>query len=731
MASTGILDILGADLTATLDHVLLGEGETLFVQGEASDALFLVKRGRLQAVVTQADGSAAAVGEIGPGEPVGEMQLFAGGRRTATVRALQETELLALPAALVERLAADFPDVFERLVQTVRQRLRRNHLIAHLPDFFGSLDEAALQDLEARIAWVQLRQGERLLRQGDPGEAMFIVVSGRLQVVLEQAGGAEAVLLEIGRGETVGEMALFTGERRAASVYALRDSVLVQVSQAAFDHILTRYPRVHRHVTRTVLRRLRRAALPRAPTRNVTNVAVVPLHPEAPLTAFTERLVQALSAFGACLHLSPTRLDGLLGRTGAAEAAEDDPDNLRLAAWLDEQERRHRFVVFEADAAPSPWTQRCLRQADRILLVAHAEADPTPGALEATLPGGPRPVGQVLVLVHPDGRRLPSGTHAWRAPRRLEAHRHLRWDTPADFARLARLLADRSVGLVLGGGGARGFAHLGVLRAFAEADVPVDVVGGTSMGAAIATQAALGWDYETMLRRTREALVEAKPFRAFTLSLFSLLRSKKFDAVTRMFLGDLLLEDFWTPCFVVSSCLSTAEVTVHEEGLAWKAVRASSAIPGVMEPVLDGARLYVDGALLNNLPVDLMRQRCSGQVVAVDVSDMEDLHVTAETAPSPWDFIKSRWMPSRDPIAFPTLPEVLVRATLLGSAEKARTARADADLYLRPPVERFGLLEFAAIEEIAEIGYRYARDELARWLARKPEDAAETGHASR
>ncbi|HKG93025.1 MAG TPA: cyclic nucleotide-binding and patatin-like phospholipase domain-containing protein [Gemmatimonadaceae bacterium] len=590
-------------------------------------------------------------------------------------------------------------------------------LLSGLHALFGPLEPETALAIARRAEWLALASGEVLFRQGEPGGSLYLVISGRLQVVHRDAGGGERVLGEVARGESVGEMAFFTGEARSATLAALRDSVLLRFSRDVFDDIVARHPQVTTSIVRLLIERMRRSMRPQTPGAAVANVAVVPTRPEFAAPELAIRLAAAMSAYGSTLHLTSGRVDDAVGAAGAAQATEQDEGGARLAAWLDAQEGEYQFVVYEADPGDTPWTRRCIRQADRILLVGAAGGDPAPGEVEEHVLLGrddgraTTTANRTLVLVHRGGARLPSGTARWLAARPVRDHQHLRWDVPADFERLARLVAGRSVGVVLGGGGARGFAHIGVIRALREAGVPIDLVGGTSMGGAIAAQCALGWDYDTMLEANARVWLELKPHYKVTVPVIAIVDNRKAMRCAELLYGDADVEDCWTSYFCVSSNLTTAQMVVHRAGALRWATMASASLPVFSPPIADGRHLLVDGALVNNLPVDVMREQMgAARVVAVEVSLEDDETFAVDRVPTPWEMLRSRVPPRRGraPLRFPGIMETLVRSTLLGSIRREAEMVQSADLCLRPPIERFGLLEFTAMREIARSGYEYA-----------------------
>ena len=423
---------------------------------------------------------------------------------------------------------------------------------------------------------------------------------------------------------------------------------------------------------------------------------------------------QGLERIGTTLHLSAPRVDALLNQPGIAAADREHAAGIRLTAWLDEQEARTQFLVYETDGTDSAWTHRCLRQADEILLVTEAGSDPSPRGLELKLLGadGISKARPTLVLLHPDGSRLPSGTSRWFAGRNIQSHFHIRLDGEGDFERMARCLAGVAIGVVFGGGGARGLAHIGVIRALREAGVPIDMIGGTSMGAVIAAGLGMGFDWKQSLEISRTGWLRHKPHKEYTLPFISIVRSRVLDRWAKEIYGETEIEDLWVNFFCVSCNLTKSEMTVFERGPLWKAVRASASLPGVFVPVLLDGNVFVDGAIVNNLPGDIMRKRSCGTVIVIDVGSVHSFAFELTEFPSPWQLLWSHVLPFAKAIDVPSIGAVLMRTTEVSSIQKTNEVKRDADLCLRPPIDAFGVLEFVKIDEIVDVGYRYAKERL-------------------
>ena len=605
---------------------------------------------------------------------------------------------------------------------------RRAELDAVLAGVFGDLDAAALAAISAKLHWTSLAGGATLFRQGDRGDDVFVVVNGRLRTVIDDPEGGERVLEEVGRGAAVGELALLTGETRAATVVAVRDSDLVRLPKSAFDALLERHPHAMMRIARAAAMRQRRSS--QQPSRGGSapgTFALVPASPGAPLAALARRLAASLGSAAEVAHVTAGDVDRALGRPGVAQSGDGDTGHDAVVAWLSAQERGHRHVVLEAEAGWTPWTRRCLRQADRVLLVVRAHDDPATGAIEAAMRAAAGTPRVELVLVHDDATARPSGTARWLAPRSVATHHHVRLGVDGDVARLARRVGGRATGLVLGGGGARGFAHIGMLRALAEDGIDIDLVGGTSIGALVAAAHAHGLSVGDMME-IAQSFASPRKLLDRTLPLASLMAARKVTAFYQHLFGDARIEDLWTPLFVVSSSLSRARAVVHRAGSVWHTVRASTAIPAIFPPLLDhDGDVLVDGGVMNNMPLDVMRDWCEGgTVIGVNPMPTDDKLKRYSFGPSltGWEALKGRFRWFGSTTRAPSILGSVMRATEINSANRMRLPafRGLADLLVEPGLGGYPILAFDQFAPIVDIGYRSAREALDAW--RTPPRAA-------
>ncbi len=580
---------------------------------------------------------------------------------------------------------------------------------------FRDLPPAALDEIAAYLEWRVVAAGATLCAQGEPGEFLLLVACGRLEAFRELPGGGERPLREVGPGETVGELAVFADRPRSATVRAVRDSVVALLSRKKVAALVERHPAVLRQATLLAVDWLEGKPAPAA-APGCTTIAVVPAAGLLPALSLTEGLAAMLSRLGPTRVVDARCVDAYCG-AGAANSPDGSRRHGLVTRWLAGEERAHRFLIYRADA-PDAWARRAARQADRILVVAAAGAAPELGPARAVLEHaarGARQGREELVLLHANGARARE-TARWLALYPFRAHHHVRRGAPEDVGRLVRRVSRGGVGLVLGGGGARGFAHIGVIRALEEAGVPVDRIGGASMGAVIAAQRAYGYSWREMVEVNRRGWIGMAPHKVYTMPLVSLLSRPRSLAMLEMMFGDVHIEDLPTSFFCVSTNLTRTEVVVFRQGLLRDALIASTAIPGITPPaVAAGGELLVDGGVLNNMPIDVMRRQGDGPIVASDVSAMLDLRADPAwaEAPTPWQLLAGRLRRGRSPRPFPNILNLVTRAAVLASNVHAREKRGEVDLYLDLPMASYGMFDVDRLDEIVEYGYRFAREALA------------------
>ncbi|KAJ1959940.1 phosphatidylcholine and lysophosphatidylcholine phospholipase [Dispira parvispora] len=672
-----------------LDWGQANPGQIVYREGAPADSIHVVLNGRLRAIRMKRKPTATSgfhiIREFGQGESIGEIEVLTDSVRYFTLHAIRDTEYVRLPKTLFYALAKRHPEVTFQISRVLA--MRANNVLEHqLRDNVQSLDTLS-------FAPGALHSGSRYDTPPPPSP--------------------------------LGSLANFP------------------ITGLGKNNV------------------------------NLRTIGILPVHRTVPVTDFAVRLHEALLAIGTTAALlNSTTVSSVLGKRSFSRMGK-----LKLMAWLAEQEQKYRLVLYVADSgASSSWTQQCIRQADCILLVGLGDGDPSIGEYERLLVSTKTTARKELILLH-EARHCASGTsQRWLKSRLwIHAHHHVQMpssrpilfnpsgvgglalypagvdirsalstikgrfkkyyskfipETPptpsaylghrSDFSRLARRLCGQSVGLVLGGGGARGIAHLGVIRALEEAGIPIDMVGGTSIGAFMGglyardsdSWAILGWARMFSGRMTsvwRQLL-------DITYPVTSYVTGHEFNRTIWKVFGDNQIEDMWLPYFCITANITHSREEVHQTGYLWRYVRASMSLSGFLPPLCDNGHMLLDGGYLDNLPVQVMKSMGADVIFAIDVAADDDTSpMDFGDAVSGWRVLWSRWNPfGRTKI--PNLAEIQSRLAYVSCVKLMEEAKQiPGCVYMKPPVQEFGVLQFGSFDDIFNAGYFYGKRCVETW----------------
>ena len=555
---------------------------------------------------------------------------------------------------------------------------------------------------------LRIPRGTVLVRQGDPANELYIVLAGRFVVTFE---GRPGIIAEIGPGEPIGELAFFGSGTRTATVTAARDSDVVMLTRDAYAEVMRQAPSILAGILSSVASRLA-AVTPASPAlrgRPARTVAILPIGAGGLLPpGFIERLTRALAPRSVFVVSRETL------------STVDTGDESALGDFLIAAEKSADVVLFALDQTDAETSRHCLHVADDLLLVA-----PVPGAHAPTVEISDiekeasalfTSEHRTLIVCRKSADIPISGTERWLAGRDLALHHHVALDSQADFNRVARFLTGSAVGLVLSGGGVLGCAHLGVAKAMRDAGLEVDFVGGTSVGAAMGAGLAAGLDPDEILDRTEETFLRNRALRRITVPIYSLLDHHAFDRALQRHYGDRQMEDLPLNSFAVSANLTNRRAHVHRTGLLWEAVRASTAIPGILPPfITKEGDVLVDGALVDNVPVGVMRNLKLGPNVVVLFKQIGDWRMTRGYAelPSRGALIRHLLLRRRT-MDYPTLVSIIMRGMFLTSENIQRMSHP-GDLFVTPGLATdVRLLDWRRGREVAATAYLQMQELLAK-----------------
>ncbi|KAI8635310.1 patatin-like phospholipase [Xylariaceae sp. FL1651] len=653
---TSLLPRLLLHIDFALEWVQVNAGEIIFNKDEESEAIYLVLNGRLRLIEDRRDGGMNVRAEFGQGDSVGELEVMTESSRTGTLHAIRDTELIKFPRTLFNSLAQEHPNITIKISKIIASRMRR---MVDDPSAFPVKDTTA--------------------------------------------------------GSSINKS---------------------------------------------------------SSTLNIRTVAILPVRAGVPVVEFGNRLMNALQQVGTLNGATSLNQSAILSHLG--KHAFNKMGKLKLAHYLADLEEKYGLVVYVADTSvTSPWTQTCITQADCILLVGLAEGSPEIGEYERFMLGMKSTARKTLVLLHADRYSTPGLTRSWLrnrvwingghyhmqmsfgtaavpvhppgharkggptlkervqilqaeiqryTTRKIRQRPYYSPDAPlkGDFQRLARRLCGKSIGLVLGGGGARGIAHVGVVRAIEEAGIPIDIVGGTSMGAFMGGLYARHADVVPMFGLAKKFSGRMSSIWRFALDLTypsaSYTTGHEFNRGIFKTFGKHQIEDFWLEFYCNTTNISKSRAEIHTSGYAWRYVRASMSLAGLLPPLCDEGSMLLDGGYVDNLTVSHMKSLGADVIIAVDVGSIDDdtPQSYGDTLSGLWAFF-NRWNPLSTTPNPPTLAEIQARLAYVSSVDALERAKAmPGCIYMRPPIDDYGTLDFGKFDEIYERSYKYGQDFLAR-----------------
>lgn len=281
------------------------------------------------------------------------------------------------------------------------------------------------------LDWIFLESGRAAYRQDENSDSTYIVLSGRLRSVVTQTNGKKEIVGEYGKGDMVGIVEMITETNRTTTALAVRDSELARLPEGLFNVIKVKYPAVVTKLISLLSHRIL-GSMQSKPgttpleanpvTHKFSTVALVPLSDDVPLSAFAYETYHSLCAIGPSLRLTSDDVRKALG-TGIFEPNFE----YRLSSWLAQQEDRNIITLYQSDYVMNEWTQRCLRQADIIILVGLGDRTPTVGSFEKEIDKWASRTQKELVLLHRESTQRPVNTLQWLNTRPwVTKHHHIK-----------------------------------------------------------------------------------------------------------------------------------------------------------------------------------------------------------------------------------------------------------------------------------------------------------------
>lgn len=576
-------------------------------------------------------------------------------------------------------------------------------------EIFNGLDKKEKQILINNFELIQLTSQEILIRQGDEPDYLYIIYSGRLIVYKYIDEGQENILATLGQGELIGEMALISHHPRSASIKADRQSFLLRILNSKIDELMKEDHAFLLQLTQILLTRMYNLIHTHKriePSKKIIKtIAVIGAGDHCITDIFIKEFLSSIAKFNTVFEL----------KYDALSLFEKIHQLIKLEVNYD-------FVIFNCNSEISEWSMFAIENADCVLLIGDAGASPACNALESYLFNNKnlsKALAKYLVLIHPSATILPKNTTSWLSNREFSSIHHVCFDNAVTLSRLVRTISNKSVSLILSGGGANGYAHIGVIRALSEAGIEIDAIGGVSIGAMIAALYAMGLDDVAITHRLKNSIKKFYKIRfsSIQLPLCSLISPRSFEKIYNELLDDIMIENLWVNYFCLACNLETAQEVIFERGLLKKAVIASSSIPGLTSPAFINHHLYIDGGASNTMPGDIMKDKYPGFTIAVNVSRTRNIIIdpTLDKFPSTKEIILNRLNPFSKNYKIPYISEILNRSIVINNKRKLAETKEIVDYVIEPDLSAINPFDHKKMNQIIEIGYKQAKRDIEKF----------------
>jgi len=555
-----------------------------------------------------------------------------------------------------------------------------------LKKYFSQLSNDEYDNLVKELDIVQLEAGDFLFDTGDTSDYMSFVIYGKLQALNIDETGVEHILGEIYHGETVGEMGLITEKPRNARVIALRKSLVANLNRDVFKLFYHKTPEALLNTARNVIDRLNRANALMKRVKRIEDKVICMLNPSASPEA-NNALEQVCAAF-------------LNDKSGVMVNNDLTQEELCLAIY--KQSVKTPFSLIKGNDK----AKEQVSVSDTVVFFGQeGEFKAVKDQIDSVLvnPEHWRRLNKFLVLTY-SNEEFPNIPKEWFELFEASNIFKVREGNQGDYQRVMRLISDRGIALVLSGGGAHGFAHLGVMKALKEKRIPIDFIGGTSIGSIMGAGLALDWEMEDILSKVEKDISKNNPLNDYTLPLIALLKGRRMKARLKQHF-DISMENTWINFFCIGSNYQNARTEIFDKGSMYERIAASISIPGILPPSIVEGNYILDGGVLENVPVKSMRKLFRGKIITVDLSSVKNYQVKTKELPSGTSLFLRKLIPVSKKIRTPKIMNVIMKSFTLGSINERRVYEGLSDLYINPQVKK-GFLQWKAFDSIVETGYK-------------------------
>jgi NTE family protein len=569
---------------------------------------------------------------------------------------------------------------------------------------FKGVNKKDLRFLTDKIGRRIIPRGDYLVYQGETEQYFYIIVQGKLIAYKEDEEKKRLYFGELSRHDVIGEIPLLAGYKWHISLYAQKDTEIIILSKKTLFNFLQTQPVVIKNIIQSMADKFSHFTENHYSGTKVKTIAIGSIS-SINTDKFINLYVETLKTNGKALFIK-NEINSNNNYSSDQEIKND------LIKW----EKEYDWIIIKVDFDDRLWTKTIIKNIDRLLLIADCDQQPIDNIFVKNVFKKKGDSSFIeMIFLNISSQPKTCNTEKWINSYPVKMHYHVHQKNISDIKRTARISIEKSVGVVLGSGGARTFAHIGVLQALKENNIPVDRICGTGLSAFIAALFAYGYSIGEIKNINRKITKKLSSYLDYTFPVISLIRGKKLKKLFDHFFGDKKIEDLPIPFFCVSSPLDSLKPFVHTKGNLSTAVLASLSVPGILPPVFLSDKFLIDGSFSNILPIDIMLDISqSGPIIAIDVETSSEPKFDSPFPPVVSGFkelIKQFFFKK---YKMPNIFDTLLSSAYIHSLHQKELLykKELADILITPELKEIRTLDFSMIDKIIEKGYSHTIEHL-------------------
>ena len=693
------------ELSKIMSVVDYNKSDHIYVKNEKISKFLIIHSGICDVI----DNDGNVIRKLRENDFFGLISLFTNASKNYDLISVEDTRIFELDKGDLIELTLKFPNIKKELLNIVNEKIFNPEINAAIGKIAKEVDQKSIDELKKDISWKTLNDSEILFNEGDAGDSCYIVMSGRVEAIKNYGKDNEIILGELKKGDIIGDMALITGEKRSATIKASKLSRLIYISKKSFDKVMYNNPKALMEVSKALINRLKYKDPKDTLNKNII-IGIVSLINDKNTQNFFTTLNNSLQSFGTIENLNEITIN-----------LDSNKENLDSDILLENIISNNDFLILHSvDTNNLKWKKNIIKYSDQVIIlgdpvklnnISNEESEIFDNYSKI------KPNKFWLVLNHNEDTIIPSKTKKIISIRNGIKTFHVKNNNSNDIRRLARFITKQTIGLTLGGGGAKGFAHYGIYKAMNELNIPIDVIGGTSAGAIIASQIALGYSLNEIININKKVNA-LKMFKEYGFPYMSLIKSHKVEQAAKISAGDSDIEDLWIPFFAPATDLTNSKLLVFDKGPLWEAIRSSGALPGIVLPHFMDKNIIVDGGLMNNLPVDIMKNNYGGKIICSSCALDKSMKTSITGVPNQFKLLMSKLFDKtnfeKNYHYVPTITDIVFKTSVVASASQINENINMSDLFLELPTSEFGLTEMNdnSMMKLIDLGYEYSKPKL-------------------